>query len=356
MQTPTKSLGFPAHIYTDARHFDYELQTIWRDTWQLVGRANALAEPGDYLTCTLGKEPIFVARATDGSLQARHNLCPHRGARLLAGEGNCPTHKITCPYHAWTFELEGNLLGVANAKLFPNLDKAQCQLTPARVETWGGFVFVNANPTGELLAEYLAEMPAFLELYDQDWTTLHEVDRWHYDQPINWKFVVENYVEDYHFKAVHGSGFGTVYDIDHIRSLPTGRHLRIEVPYTNKQAGEFFTSFTQSGKASYQGYIFPNIMLNPHKKFTSMFHLIPLDAELTRIEIIIYQSPAQFKEIPYRSSVFRQGFDTFMEEDFAICRQLQASVHSRAYRVTQLAEEHEVEVGHFYNVLAEYQR
>jgi len=119
MSTSTKSLGFPAHFYTDANHFDHEMQTIWRDTWQLVGRANVLAEPGDYLTCTLGKEPIFVVRTTDGSLQASHNLCPHRGARILAGEGNCPTHKITCPYHGWTFDLAGNLLGVANAKLFP---------------------------------------------------------------------------------------------------------------------------------------------------------------------------------------------------------------------------------------------
>jgi phenylpropionate dioxygenase-like ring-hydroxylating dioxygenase large terminal subunit len=354
MLLQTKQLGLPAKYYTDSEIFAHELKTVWRSTWQLVGRQETIPESGDYLTYTLGQEPIFVVRATDGSLKAMHNVCPHRGAKLLEGEGSCATHKITCPYHAWTYSLDGQLLGITKPKLFPNLDKSQIHLIPARVETWGGFIFVNPDPKGESLDDYLAGMPAFLEHYDQDWNSLREVDRWFYDQPINWKLIVENYVEDYHFEAVHNQGFGTVYDSDNIRSLPTGRHLRIEVPYTNNQGGEFFTSFSEAGKVSHQGYIFPNMMLNPHKKFLSVFHLIPLDAGHTRVEIIIYQSPSQFAGIPYRAEEFRKGFDVLMEEDFSICRQIQTGVHSRAYQVTQLAEEHELGVAHFHNVLSEY--
>lgn len=350
----TQKLGLPGNYYTDSKIFARELKTIWHRTWQLVGRQETLAEPGDYLTYTLGEEPIFVVRDVDGSLKAMHNICPHRGAQLLEGQGHCDRHKITCPYHAWTYGLDGQLLGITKPKLFPNLDKSQIQLLPARVETWGGFIFVNSDDRGESLKDYLAGMPAFLEQYDRDWMSLREVDRWFYDQPINWKLIVENYVEDYHFEAVHSQGFGTVYDSDNIRSLPTGRHLRIEVPYTTERGGEFFTSFSEAGKVSYQGYIFPNMMLNPHKNFLSVFHLIPLDAGHTRVEIIIYQSPEQFASVPCRSPQFRQGFDTLMEEDFSICRKIQTGIHSRAYQVAQLAEEHELGISHFHNVLSEY--
>lgn len=354
MLLQSKHLGLPSQYYTDAEIFAKEMKILWRNTWQLVGRQETIPQPGDYLTYTLGEEPIFVVRATDGSLKAMHNLCPHRGAKLLDGEGSCSNHKITCPYHAWTYNLDGNLLGISKPKLFPNLDKSQIRLVPAQVGTWGGFIFVNPNAEAESLEDYLAEMPAFLENYDQDWNNLREVDRWFYDQPINWKLIVENYVEDYHFEAVHSQGFGTVYDSDNIRSLPTGRHLRIKVPYTNNQGGEFFTSFSESGKSSHQGYIFPNMMLNPHKKFLSVFHLIPIDAKHTRVEIIIYQSPTQFADIPYRKNEFRKGFDVLMEEDFSICRQIQAGINSRAYQVVQLAQEHELGVAHFQNVLSEY--
>lgn len=346
-------LGLPGRYYYDSEIFARELKTVWRQTWQLVGRQESLSQPGDYLTYTLGEDPILILRTADGSLKAWHNICPHRGAKLLEGQGNC-RHKITCPYHAWTYNLDGQLVGIRKPQWFPDFDLSQIHLIPAQVDTWGGFVFVNPDAQGESLQDYLAGMPDFLEKYDQDWASLREVDRWFYDQPINWKLVVENYVEDYHFEFVHQTGFGTVYDSKNIRSLPTGRHLRIQVPYTNQQGDEFFNSFSEEGKTSYQGYIFPNMMLNPHKKFLSVFHLMPLDAEHTRVEIIIYQSPSQLAEPSDPPEQFRRGFDVLMEEDFSICRHIQKNTHSSAYQVAQLAVEHELGVAHFQKVLSEY--
>jgi len=349
----TSSLGLSGKYYTDPDIFNHELKSLWGKTWQFVGRQESIPNSGDYLTYTLGEESIIVMRIDDGSLKAMYNVCPHRGAKLLEGQGNC-NHKITCPYHAWTYNLEGKLIGVSKPQLFPDLDKSQIQLHTAQVDTWGGFIFVNPDPKGESLADYLAGMPSFLENYHQDWESLREVDRWFYDQPINWKLIVENYVEDYHFEFVHTTGFGTVYDTDNVRSLPTGRHLRIEVPYTNKAGDEFFKGFSEKGQSSHQGYIFPNMMLNPHKKFLSVFHLIPLDAGHTRVEIIIYQSPSQFAGTPEPPELFRQGFDTLMEEDFRICRQIQTNANSRAYGIAQLAVEHELGIAHFQNVISEY--
>ncbi len=351
--------GLPTIYYTDQNHFQQEEKTIWANTWQFIGREENIPESGDYLTASLGKEEIFVVRGSDGKLTAMHNVCTHRGAKLLHGQGKCKRF-ITCPYHAWSFGLNGELSGAPREKeLFPNLDKKQFTLSPAKVDTWGGFVFVNANSEAEeSLADYLADIPSFLEQYQYNWNTLREVDRWHYDEEINWKLVVENYVEDYHFKVVHSQGFGKFYDDANIENLPTGRHLRIKVPYKiperSKALGEFFTSFSTGIPFSPQAYIFPNIMLNPHEKFVSMFRLIPLGVAKTRIEVMIFQSPEQFSDIPYRSEVFRKGFDTFMEEDFSITRHIQRNLHSRAYCVSRFARQHELGVKKFQQTIKEF--
>lgn len=105
----------------------------------------------------------------------------------LMGFVNCTL--VRCPYHAWTYDLEGKLLGIAQPKLFPDLDKSAIRLLPARVDTWGGFIFVNPDPQGESLIDYLAGSPAYLQQYDQPWEELRQVTRWSYSESLNWKFI-----------------------------------------------------------------------------------------------------------------------------------------------------------------------
>lgn len=151
--------GLPQHYYSDPNILQQELQHVWGKTWQLVGRVEDLSKPGDYLTCLLGQEPILVVRTPKGNLRAMHNICQHRGAQMLTGRGKCKF--LRCPYHAWTYDLDGNLLGVSQQHLFPTLDKSTMRLCDARVDTWGGFIFVNPHSVGETLKEYLADFPLF---------------------------------------------------------------------------------------------------------------------------------------------------------------------------------------------------
>lgn len=348
---PTTHLGLPGYYYTDTEVFTRELRTLWRSTWQFVGRVEDLPNPGDYLTCIIGEEPIFVIRTPEGRLQAMHNVCPHRGARLLDGQGNCG--RVRCPYHAWTFDLEGKLLGISQPKLFPDLDKSAIRLLPARVDTWGGFIFVNPDGEGESLMSYLADFPTYLQDYDQPWEDLREVTRWSYEETINWKFIVENYAEDYHFSTAHTQSL-RVFDFQGIRTTPTGRHCQIYVPYANKPPEGPLSRQWEAQGGSYQGYIFPNIMINTAIDHVSVFRLVPLNHLRTCIEVLIYKTAAQTEEFPLDEATLRSNFDQVMEEDFAVCRLLQAGVNSRAYQVTQLAQERELGVAHFHKVVSEY--
>ena len=346
---PTTQLGLPGYYYTDTEIFRRELK-IWRSTWQFVGRVEDLPHSGDYLTCVIGEEPIFVIRTPDG-LRAMHNVCPHRGARLLNMQGNC--NLVRCPYHAWTFDLEGNLLGISQPKLFPNLDKSAIHLLPARLDTWGGFIFVNPDAEGESLMDYLAGFTAYLQQYDQPWEELRQVAHWSYEEPINWKFIVENYAEDYHFSTAHPQSL-RVFDYQGIRTTSTGRHSKIYVPYADKPPEATRKYQWQAQGGSYQGHIFPNMMVNTAKDHVSVFRLVPLNAVRTCIEVLIYQTPTQTDEFSQDEATFRANFDQVMEEDFEVCRLLQAGVNSRAYQVAQLAQERELGVAHFHKVLSEY--
>lgn len=350
-ETAQPSVGLPGYYYFSPDILMYEIQSIWNRTWQFVGRESDLPQPGDYLTCTVGNQPLFVIRTDTGELKAMHNVCPHRGARLLDGEGTC--RQVRCPYHAWRFDFAGNLQGLPRSDSFPGLDKSKVRLASARVDTWGGFIFVNPSPEGESLKSYLAGFPDYLEQYEQPWSELQEVDRWVYEEPANWKFPIENYLECYHLPIVHGKSLQCFNPKD-IHYTPTGRHYQIFVPFTAEETVKDHPAFSGVPKGqSYQGFIFPNWMVNTARDKVSVFRLTPLTPTTTQFEVRIYQSPAQMAAFPYQVDEFRPEFDRVLNEDFMAVRSLQASVHSSAYGVLQLADI-EYGISHFHQVLAEY--
>lgn len=346
--TSSINLGLPGHYYTDPEIFERELKKVWRSTWQMVGRVEDIPHPGDYFTCTLGEEPILVVRDEVGMLSAMHNVCPHRGVRLLDDKGTCK-QKITCPYHAWTFGLDGKLLGISQPKLFPNLDKSSIRLLPAKVDTWGGFIFAKPDIEGESLSEYLAEFPQFLEHHSYRWEDLREIDRWQYDEPINWKIIVENYVEIYHVPVAHQNSLNLLYDVVNSATLPTGRHLRCFMRYAQRSSRERIER--EPNQIAYEGYIFPNLMINSNDKNVLVFRLTPLSPTRTLWEVLIYQTPEQQEQYPFD----KFSCDVVMEEDIRICNNLQAGVGSRAYGTKHLAlEQEQTGINHFHQTLSEY--
>ncbi|MBD3887287.1 aromatic ring-hydroxylating dioxygenase subunit alpha [Phormidium tenue FACHB-886] len=343
-----KPLGLPRSAYFQRAVFESELQTLWRQSWQMVGRESQAPQPGNYFTCVVEDQPLLVTRTEHGHLQGFHNVCPHRGAQLVAAAGACK--QIVCPYHAWQFDLEGNLVNFPQKERFPDLDRHTVRLRPVRLETWGGFVFISLSDTGPSLKSYLAGFPDYLKQYEHPWESLDLVDAWSYEEAVNWKFLVENYLESYHLSTVHGQSL-KCFDPRTIQTKATGAHYQICVSYKDQDSVRTHQVFAgEPQRQSYQGFIFPNWMINTAKDTVSVFRLMPLGSTQTRFEVWILQSKSQQENFPYNQDRFRTELDHVLQEDFGAVRRLQAGVQSEAYGVLQFASGLEDGIPHFHRV------
>ena len=133
--------ALPAWVYNNAELTRLEFERVLRPSWQIVCHVNSIPKAGDFETLDLGQDSVVVLRDRDGSIRGFHNVCRHRGARLLDGAGNCPT-AISCPYHGWTYRHDGGLIGMPVRESFPGLDRSQYGLRPVRIEIALSFVWV----------------------------------------------------------------------------------------------------------------------------------------------------------------------------------------------------------------------
>lgn len=191
--------GLPADCYVDARFFERELATVFASSWMMAGRADRIPAVGDYFTLDYAGASLVLIRDRDLKVRVYANACRHRGARLVSGEGN--TRAFVCPYHAWSYALDGSLRGCVGMEDTKNFDRADYGLTEVRSDTWGGFVFFNIDGKAPDLTEWLGELPERLAMYRFDHMAATRV-RVH-DIDCNWKAWVENYMEGYHIPTVH---------------------------------------------------------------------------------------------------------------------------------------------------------
>ena len=187
----------PYRWYTDADVLARERDLFGR-MWQYAGR---LPEPGTYFTFAAGDVPLVVVRDREGALRAFVNVCRHRGAEVMAGGGRCTT--LQCPYHAWTYGLDGALRAAPRAG--DDFDRSGLGLRAAQVGTWGPFVFVNADLDAPPLAETLGELPRIVADGGVDVDALEFHSRVPYALEANWKVAIENYLECYHCPVAHPS-------------------------------------------------------------------------------------------------------------------------------------------------------
>ena len=199
-----RARAMPPSVYTTQDFLEAELERIFKRDWFCLGRASALANPGDYVTAELAGQPIAVLRDHDGGLRGLSNVCLHRMSTLLAGRGH--TRAITCPYHAWTYNLDGSLRGAPAMTLNEGFRKEDYKLPAIRCEEWLGWVFVTLNADAPAVAEQLAEVAALIAGYDMtNYTeTFYEEHVW----DTNWKVLAENFMESYHLPVCHAGTIG----------------------------------------------------------------------------------------------------------------------------------------------------
>ena len=196
--------AMPPAVYQSDEFLKLEQREIFRKEWLCVGRASALANPGDYVTADIDGQPIVVVRGEDGALRAFSNVCLHRMSVLLEGRGN--VRRIVCPYHAWNYSLDGVLRGAPMMERQSGFCKDAYALPSVRCDTWLGWVYVSLNEAAPPVAAQLADLTALIDIYDMGAyvETFYEEHVW----DTNWKILAENFMESYHLPMLHRATVG----------------------------------------------------------------------------------------------------------------------------------------------------
>lgn len=224
-----RGLTLPASWYSDPAILALEHSRIFAHAWQYAGPAEQVARPGDFLAARVGDTPVVIARGRDGALRGFVNVCRHRGHQVVSGCG----HRLTlqCPYHAWTYDLDGALLTAPRSEREPNFDRADWSLLPIAVDAWGPLIFACRDPDAAPLAETLGPLPEQMAArgLPLDGLTYRGRSR-EFLVEANWKLVVENFLECYHCPVAHQS-FSRLIDV-----APDAYKLTT-TPFTSSQYG-----------------------------------------------------------------------------------------------------------------------
>ena len=204
-----RAKAMPKSVYTSADFAKLEQDHIFAREWLCAGRADALPNPGDYLTMDISGEPIIILRDRDGTLRGLSNVCRHRMSTLLEGRGN--TRSIVCPYHAWTYNLDGTLRGAPAMTLNEGFCKDQIALPKVRVENWLGWIMVTLNPDARAPKEALKDVEDLVGYLDMGQYVEAFREEFHWN--TNWKVLAENFMESYHLPVCHEGTIGGTVDL-----------------------------------------------------------------------------------------------------------------------------------------------
>jgi glycine betaine catabolism A len=358
--------SLPRASYVDQDEFVKERDAVLFPDWFCVGRAESLPGRGDYLTADVAGESVIVVRAADGSLAAFYNLCRHRGSRLVPplatepaaepGSSGCFAGSIRCPYHGWTYGLDGTLRA---APFLPEVRpyRQVLGLHPVDVADWGGFVFVRLEPgagDGGSLADWLGEIPARIARYPL--AELRVGQRLRYRVAANWKVILENYNECYHCGPVHpelcdlvpafrrGGG-----DLDWDAGIPH-RDGAYTFTLTGTTSRAPFPGLSRQDRERHRGeLILPNLMLSLSADHVAAFTVWPQSAQHTTVVCDFLFHPAEIATSVFDPSDAVQFWDQVNRQDWAICEQVQDGMRSRRFSVGYLApmEQPSADVGRY---------
>ena len=329
----------PRASYLDAGEFKREYAAIFESAWVCIGRSDALAAPGDYLAIRLQDQSLLVVKADDGELGAFYNVCRHRGTELVPLKDPGPvsgqfSHSIVCPYHAWSYHLDGRLRGTPHLAI----DTDGVSLHTIPLAEWGGFIFVCLAPhTEQSLALALGDGTERLHRYPLSDLIVGQTIT--YDVQANWKVIVENYNECYHCGPVHpelcqivpafrqGGGNGLDWDdgVPHREGANTFTTSGI----TTRAP---FPGLSETEKTHHKGELFyPNLMLSLSMDHVAAFYLWPQGAGHTRIQCDFLFHFDEISKPDFDGSDAIEFWDVVNQQDWRICESVQRGMHNKVF-------------------------
>jgi len=350
LEKTEKSL--PKHFYLDVDHFKRELDAIWFKRWLYVCRSETLENKGDYQVLDVGGQSIVVTRGKEGAIHAFHNTCRHRGSILTTESKGCFKGSVVCPYHAWTYGLDGQLVGTRHQLKCDDFDKKDYTLFNVGVEEWEGFVFVNLNPEeSPSLREGLEEKSFIPGLKNWRLSELRSAFQSTKIINCNWKIFLENFAECFHCPGVHpefcdlvpiyGKALlgGDPEALENHKSNPGNlppsgfRPGAVTWSMDGKSNIPQFPNLTDEDMADGFQYhrLSPGLIIESLRDVVSIVRIIPLAPEKTEVVSELLFHPSTIGKYDDDIKNIIDFFDLVLEQDCGICEVNQKGLHSNRF-------------------------
>jgi Rieske 2Fe-2S family protein len=346
-QVSAGAMTLDARWYLSPEVFSREQERFFVRGWTCVGREEVLAVPGDFLVADVAGESLIVTRDAGGALRAHFNVCRHRGTRLCTESAGRFGGSIQCPYHAWTYALDGTLLAARNMADVPGFERADYPLVAASVATYGGFVFVSPSADPEPFADIYAAL--FVRFGDWTLADLRVARSIDYELACNWKLIFQNYSECYHCPLVHPQ-------LDKLSPSDSGRNDLIDGPilggYSEVRASGM--SLTTTGRSSrpplgtvagadlqrnYYYTVFPALLLSLHPDYVMVHHIKPLAPDRTKVVCEWLFDPRTMSAPDFDPADVVDFWDLTNRQDWHVNELTHAGIASRAYRTGPYANQ-----------------
>ena len=325
----------PASWYVEPGFLEVEAETVFSRHWLCAARADQVSEPGSYATSSSLRHHHVVVRADDGQLRGFHNVCRHHATLVMEGAGRCS--ELVCPYHGWTYDLQGRLRRAPRAGGMRDFDRDDFGLSPVAAEEWGPMVFVHADPAARPVGEGLGALREQLQL-----DGLRFVARREYRIRCNWKVYVDNYLDGgYHVPVAHSALAGNL-DLASYRTEVFDTHV------VQSCAGD--ASERLGDRATY-AWIHPNLMLNRYGPILDTNLVLPLGPEETLVVFDYFFEEGRADDTAFVEQSLAAS-DAVQREDVELCERVQRGLASRAYDRGRYAPLVEGGMLHFHRLLA----
>ena len=329
----------PGRYYTAPEVFAAEQERIFQQNWICVGRDAALADPGDYMLAEIAGESIIVLRDQSGERRAYYNVCRHRGTRLCEAPRGRLSETIQCPYHAWTYALDGRLIGAPHMHEVEGFDKKAYPLHAVALAEWEGFLFANLDPQATAASQWFAPLRGRFSHYNL--ATLRTVRRIEYDVKANWKLILQNYNECLHCPTIHPelstklpytSGANDLVDGPFL-----GGYMEIKAPNESATlsgracALPLGTLPAEDQRRAFYYALFPTMMVSLHPDYAVFYTVWPVAPTHSRVICEWMVHPDAPAAPGYNIQDAEEFWDRTNRQDWHICEQSQLGISSRAY-------------------------
>jgi Rieske 2Fe-2S family protein len=337
----------PPEVYVHPEVLEWELERLFESSWSCVGREEDAPDPGDLFTAGVGRESVVVVRGDDGRLRGFFNVCQHRGTRLVAERSRGGQHGLICPYHSWTYDLEGRLRSAEDMRGAQGFDRQSSGLTPVATAVLEGWVFVDVSGQAGPLDSFLGNLPEHLARYGCG--TLRSVARLEYEVGANWKLLSENYQECYHCPTIHP-------ELIRVTPYRSGRYDRARGPWMGgpMELMPGCNTMSLSGRTSrralpglrredaslvYYYSLLPNLWISLHPDYVLTHRVEPVAPDRTRLVCEWLFHPDAVADEGFDPADAVEFWDLVNRQDFAACERVQLGVGSRGFRGGRFSDE-----------------